>query len=140
LAGNGRVKGPAYRIDAAGLHLSAGVDRIDLDLQEPIADLAYASGGYVRVGLKGDLGRWRGWLAQVVTIPPDWQIAGAADASARVRLSAAGVDVDSAQATSTDPRFTGAGLNVTEPRLTLKPGTIKWDRKTGQAELHDGQV
>jgi len=136
----GKMNGPAYRLDSAGLHLFAGQDRFDIELLEPVSDLAYVRDGTIRAELHGDLARWRGWIAQFVNWPNGWELAGTADAVARVRLGSTGLEVDSAQANVTNLRFVGAGLNVAEPRLRIKPGSIKWDRKSGRLELADAEL
>jgi translocation and assembly module TamB len=136
----GRVKGPAYRLETGGLHLFSGTDHVDVDLLEPIVDLAYLRSGYVRLGLHGDLNRWKSWAGQVAGLPAEWQAGGDADASARLRLTPESLDLDSAIATLNNLRFVGAGLNVNEPQLTVKPGSIKWDRKAGKVEVHDAVV
>src|SRR5262249_6667619 len=133
----GRIKGSAYRLESAGLHLFADADHIDIDLVEPIVDLAFARSAYVKLGVNGDVGRWKAWASQLASLPADWQAAGTAEASARVRVSAESFDVDSPVASVHNLRFVGAGLNVSEPQVTIKPGSVKWDRKSGKTEVED---
>jgi hypothetical protein len=133
----GHVKGPAYRLESAGLHLIAGADHADFDLLEPIMDLAYPRSGYLKIGLSGDVGRWKTWAASLAGLPADWQAAGTLEASARVRLSPDRLEIDTPVATLNNFQFAGAGLNVVEPQVTAKPASVKFDRATGKIETQD---
>jgi translocation and assembly module TamB len=140
LNGSGRISDSAYRVDVAGLHLSAGSEGLDLDLLEPMPHLPASEGGFFKASLRGDLNRWRGWLGQMVEIPAVWQIGGVANASARIRVTAKCVEADTLTAAIKEPRFKGAGLNIEEPQISLEPTSVKWARDAGRIEVTDARL
>jgi hypothetical protein len=136
LEGSGRLKDQAYRLESALLRLDAGTEKLDLNLLEPLADLRSSSGAYLQLGVRGDLARWRNLLSPVAAIPPTIHLTGTTEAAARLRFGTKTIEADSAQVSFNNARLVGAGLNIVEPQITIKPGSVKWDRASGMIEAH----
>ncbi|MFL5342094.1 MAG: hypothetical protein ACJ8F7_18265 [Gemmataceae bacterium] len=132
-------QGTSYRVANAGVYLNSGGEGIDLTLLEPL-DLQKLGSASVRLALRGQLSRYRGWLAPFAGLPAQWQLGGAADASARLRFSPQAVELLDAQAVLRDFRFVGAGLNIAEPTVTLQPAAATWNRDASRLELRHAEL
>ncbi len=121
--------GKPLRLDRGNVVLTAGADRVTADLLEPVADLKESRQGKVKLGLDGDLGRWRDRAGRFAPIPADWVIAGTGPVTAVVAVRADGIAIDKATAELRNVRFAGAGVDLNEPQLKVEAGAA-WDRTT----------
>lgn len=110
-------KGGAVRLDAGAVAVSAGADRLDLKLLEPIPDARAPAAGKLAAALSGDLARWVGRVRGFVKVPKHYVFGGAVTATGTVRVGQI-VAVDRLQVRVDRARFRGAGLDLDEPTMT----------------------
>jgi hypothetical protein len=130
----------ALRLDVGEMGVQAAGDELKANLLAPVADLKTARTGKASATLTGDLGRWRQRLAAFVTIPAGWEITGSGTATGTTTLTDAGLTAAPVEATVRQARFRGAGVDLTEPTLTVKAGTLTWDRATNGLSLADAKL
>jgi len=106
-----------YHVDAAGLHILAGQDGIDLDLLEAITNFSALHTVSARVRIHGDLTRWHGRLRSVTGLLDGAQLAGQVDLDGRLRYQGDAVRLDDIKVTGHAIQFQGFGLCVNEPTL-----------------------
>ncbi|HEY7424003.1 MAG TPA: hypothetical protein VH682_07190, partial [Gemmataceae bacterium] len=109
--------GGAYRVNAGGLHVLAGQDGIDLDLLEPIADVAALRAARVRLRVHGDLTRWHGRLNSLTGLLEGVHAAGQIELDGRLRYETEAVQLEDIKVAGQAIRMQGFGLSVDEPAL-----------------------
>ncbi|HEY7424291.1 MAG TPA: DUF748 domain-containing protein, partial [Gemmataceae bacterium] len=109
--------GGVYRVNAGGLHVLAGKDGIDLDLLEPIADVAALRAARARLRVHGDLARWHGRLNSLTGLLESVHAAGQIELDGRLRYEAESVQLEDIKVAGHAIRMQGFGLCVDEPAL-----------------------
>jgi hypothetical protein len=111
--------GDTYRVDAAGLHILAGQDGIDLDLLEPIAKVSALRSAAARLRVHGDLARWHGRLRNTTGLLDGARLAGQIDLDGRLRYESDTIRLDDIKVAGRAVRFEAPGVCVNEPTLDL---------------------
>src|SRR5205823_6177709 len=94
---DGRFDGSSpVRVDTGRVTVTAGSDRLDVRLLEPVAGVRAIESGKVAAEVSGDLARWRDRAGRFVTIPPGWQLSGSGKVGGTVRFDAGRVAVERA--------------------------------------------
>lgn len=133
------VKGGPVRLDTGSVSLTAGGDRLEAKLVEPVPDARQFAGGKLSASLAGDLARWAARVRSVAPVPPHYVFGGNATASGTVRLGSDAVTVDRLLVSVEKAVFRGAGLDVNEP-LVNAAGDVAVNLKSGVAEWTDAQL
>ncbi|MDY3554978.1 hypothetical protein R5W24_004110 [Gemmata sp. JC717] len=100
----------------ASMKLTAGGDRLEVDLTEPVADLAKLSSGSAGVRLQGQVASWKDRLDVLVGMPA-FEFTGTIDAQGKARFSDDRVTMDRLQVTLTKPKLE-RWVALDEPRMS----------------------
>jgi hypothetical protein len=106
-----------FRVNAGGLHVLAGQDGIDVDLLEPIADVAALRAARARMRVHGELARWRDRLRSVTGALDSVRLAGQVDVDSRLRCEAEAVQFEDLKVAGHGVQIHGLGLSMDEPSL-----------------------
>jgi hypothetical protein len=136
-ASGSKPTGRPIQLSVAEVGVTAATDTLTAKLLEPLPDALTPTAGKATVTVGGDLGRWRRRLAAVTAIPADWVVAGSGTANATVAFSPAGADVAPLDVALKPVRFRGAGLDLDEPQLVGKAGTVTWRRAGNPVAVTD---
>jgi hypothetical protein len=135
----GEAAGRGYRVNAGGLHVLAGKDGIDIDLLEPIADVADFRTASARVRVHGDLARWHGRLASLMAGLDRMKLAGKVELVGRLRYEPDAVRFDDLKVSGRAIRFEGLGVCVQEPTLEFTTSG-RWRTATETLELQQTRL
>lgn len=129
------------RLDTGSLQITAGEDRLEVKLLEPIRDLRSIETGKVNATLAGNLARWQSRVGRWVALPAGWSISGNGDVAINAELRPGREAIATATANLT--RFSlndGDGRRMTEPTLLVKATGSGRFPETGPARLERGQL
>jgi hypothetical protein len=126
------------RVDAAQLNLVAQGDELDARLASSV-DLASRTPSWpISVKATGRIARWltraRPWFA-----PGEWQIDGASELVANVRISGTAFEARDSKLSVSDLVATGPGWNIHEPRFELA-GDVRWNGAAGELASTSAQL
>ena len=106
------------RIDSGAFSVAAGVDRLELNLMQPVSDLRDLDRAKCSAHLTGELARWMNRVRGFVRVPAHYVFGGNVTANGTVRLEPKTLAIDGLTLAIDQARFRGAGLNIDEPRMT----------------------
>jgi len=118
---------PQTRVDAGGLTVESGADRLEIALRAPVAGLGDGGVWPVEVRSTGQLAQWLARLSPWISLD-GWQIGGSYDLAVQATASQSEVRVDQGRVTLAELRVEGHGLAVYEPRTELTVSAGGWER------------
>jgi len=134
LAATGRTDFDAdTRIDAAHLEVTAGTERLEARLTQPVLDLRHGGAWSVEIRGAGELARWRSRAEPWIDLG-QWAISGASQLVAETTVSAQAVQIRRARLAVTGLEFDGLGYRVGEPQAELI-ASGNWDIARRRLEL-----
>ncbi len=124
----------AVRLDQARLETTAGDDRLEARLAQPLADLAHDRSWPVHIESSGDLARWQtrlgGWIDST-----GWQFQGNLQLVAQADLSPAAIRLRHAKLNTAKLAIQGPSLNLHEPSCELVLSQAAWLPAQDRLEL-----
>jgi len=126
-----REKDGRVRLDTADVGVTAGTDKLAVNLLKPVADARALSSGEASVTLVGDLARWQSRLGRLIGLPHHWALGGNGTVTGTVRFNAAAYTVAPLALDLTDAVFRMPKMvDLNENRLIAKTEELRYDRAT----------
>ncbi len=119
------------RLDSADVGVTAGADKLAVNLLQPIPDARAWTSGEASVTLVGDLGRWQSRIGRLIHFPARWTLGGSGTVTGTARFDPTAYSVSPLALNLTDAVFRIPGaLDLNERRLFGKT-QLRYDRASG---------